>query len=173
MLKIEVDIDIKTPKVKVSDLVNDIADEVKRDHLSRVNDGKGVNGSLKSLKPSTIASKKDRGYSKPSTPLYATGKMAKLKDYKKATKNDPTAIVGVRESREDIATYHQEGTSPHKIEAKNAPNLRFVTENGVQIRKSVNHPGNPKREWFGISKNLREKIDKMTDDFTVRFIDAL
>ena len=173
MLSLKIDIDIKVPKVKAADLINEIADEVKKDHSRRIDKGEDINGTLKSLKASTIAKKQSDGMLKPSTPLYATGKMSKLKDYKRATDKDLTAIVGVRESRQDIATYHQEGTSGYKITPKNATHLSFVTENGVQIRKSVNHPGVPKREWFGLTKEMESKADKMTEKFIEKFTNGI
>ena len=133
---------------------------IKKDHYQRLEKGQGVDGSqMKALSPNTEASK---GSSKI---LVKSGKMRKLL-IEKASKSNQQVVLhperkqkykGTNVTMSDVGGYHQSGTSPYKIVPIKAKKLSFKTANGWVHTDKVNHPGLPKREWFGISEKTEKK----------------
>lgn len=81
------------------------------------------------LQPSTVKSKRLKGYAKPRVPLYATGTMKNIRIDKKATKINQEARLTPPKSRTEIGAYHQEG------------NINL-----------------PQREWFGITEKVEKDL---------------
>ena len=140
--------------VDLSKELNIGAGVVVKDMKDRISQGKDINGSaFTKLKPSTIASKRKKGYARPDLPLVATGKMsgvfkqggAYIKT--KATPNKQTAIISAPNSKAPYGIYHQEGGS-----------------------QGWNPP---QREWFGISKeasaNVMSLMKKRIEKLSARF----
>ena len=96
----------KLPKI-TQVILNDVADATVIDLRKRGAQGEGVSGKLAPLKSATISQKRKHGLSKPSTPLYGTGKMTQGTFVKARRKNKVT--IAVPSDREDILSYHQEG----------------------------------------------------------------
>jgi len=141
---------LRTMSVDLSKELNIGAGVVVKDMKDRISQGKDINGSaFTKLKPSTIASKRKKGYARPDLPLVATGKMsgvfkqggAYIKT--KATPNKQTAIISAPNSKAPYGIYHQEGD------------------------------GVPEREWFGISKeasaNVMNLMKKRIEKLSARF----
>ena len=173
-MRTKIDISKKFDLNKISfDLsgeINESAKAIVKDHDKRLSFGQGVNGKqMAALKPSTIHSKRNSGYSKPRTPLYATGTMKNIEITKKANKASQEARIAPDEDRRKIGAYHQEGIKPHKIVAKNAKVLYplFNSKGKKFGAKSGDHPGTPAREWFGISveveKNLLKRMGRQIE----------
>lgn len=145
-------------KLKMHNEINIIASIIKKDITDGVNQGVDINGNpFKPLSPNTIAAK---GHDKP---LIDTGLMKKVYIKPRAKKGRPRAsiIPPKGKNRTEIGGYHNEGTKPYKIVPKKKSGmLAFKTKDGMVYTKSVNHPGLPKREWFGISKRAEAKIKK-------------
>lgn len=122
---------LKKIKFDLSKEINEAAKAVVKDHDKRLSFGQGVDGRMMTkLQPSTIKSKRLKGYAKPRIPLYATGTMKNIRIDKKATRINQEARLTPPKSRiepEPIGAFHQEGGG----------NL-------------------PKREWFGVT----EKVEK-------------
>lgn len=57
-----------------------------------------------------------------------------------------------------IGIYQQLGTAPYTIKPRNAKTLKFQGVDGTVFAKSVNHPGLPKREWFGLTKKTERNV---------------
>jgi len=139
---------------------------IRQDHIDRLDRGLGVDGrGMKGLKPSTIRAKGNDQI------LVDTDKMRKL-NVKKATPQkqlveiapgDKRKYPGTSVTQKDIGGFHQGGTKPYTITPKKAKFLRFKTASGVVYTKKVNHPGLPKRQWFGISKTAEERVVKMIE----------
>jgi len=137
---------------------------VRQDHIDRLDRGLGVDGrGMTPLSPNTVASK---GSSKI---LVDSDKMRRL-NVKKATKQkqivtispgDKRKYPGTSVTQKDVGGFHQAGTRPYTITPKKAKFLRFKTASGIVYTKKVNHPGLPKREWFGISKTAEQRVLKM------------
>ncbi len=133
---------------------------IKKDHYQRLEKGEGVNGSqMKALSSNTVASK---GNSKI---LVKSGKMRNLL-IDKASKSKQQVIIhpgkkqkykGTNVTMADVGGYHQSGTKPYKIVPRKAKKLVFKTADGWVFTDKVNHPGLPKREWFGISAKAEKK----------------
>ena len=96
----------KLPKI-TQIILNDVADATVIDLRKRGTRGEGVSGKLAPLKSATISQKRKHGLSKPSTPLYGTGRMTQGTFVKERRKNKAT--IAVPKDREDILSYHQEG----------------------------------------------------------------
>ena len=77
---------------------------------------------------------------------------------------DKRVYSGTSVTQKDVGGFHQAGTRPYTITPKKAKFLRFKTASGVVYTKKVNHPGLPKREWFGISKTAEQRVLKMVGD---------
>mgnify|MGYP001191183795 CR=1 FL=1 len=145
---------------------------VVKDIVKKNQSGLDINGkTIKPLSPNTIAAKSG---SDPSRALYDTGRMigrGSVKGVggrgpylsKKAKKTDQETIISVAKDRESIGVYHNEGTKPYTITPKRAKKLSFITKDGWVNASSVNHPGLPKREWFGISKDAIRDIMRMVE----------
>jgi len=135
---------LKKISFNLSKEINEAAKAVVKDHEKRLNFGQGVDGRMMTkLKPSTVKSKRLRGYKKPRVPLYATGTMKNIRIDKKATSKKQEARLTPPKSRIDpdpIGVFHQAGSG----------NL-------------------PRREWFGVTekvekdllKTMRIKIDRL------------
>ena len=147
----------------VSQTVNLMADVVVSEIRSGLDTKTDIKGKkFKRLKLSTVKSKKFEGYAKPSTPLFATGRMREIYVKKKATKTNLRAIVSPAQDRLKIGVYHNKGTSPYKIRPKKKGGvLVFQGSEGTVFAKSVNHPGLPQREWFGISDKAYRRMQRM------------
>lgn len=114
---------------KIMNMVNDMADAGIDQIFNDVNNGKDFNGKqLKPLKPSTIKQKRKKGYSKPSSPLIATGRMTSIQRTKTATRANLEAHINVPEDMQTIAGYHNKGK------------------------------GVPKRKFFGVGKALTARV---------------
>ena len=141
-----------------------------KDIVKKNQSGLDINGNtIKPLSPNTIAAKSG---SDPSRALYDTGRMigrGSVKGVggrgpylsKKAKKTNQETIISVAKDRESIGVYHNEGTKPYTITPKKAKKLSFVTKDGWVSASSVDHPGLPKREWFGFTKEVEDRIFKM------------
>ena len=110
--------------------INEAAKAVVKDHDKRLSFGQGVDGKMMAkLQPSTIKSKRLKGYAKPRVPLYATGTMKNLRIDKKATRANQEARLTPPKSRSEIGVYHQEG------------NINL-----------------PQREWFGVTEKVEKDL---------------
>ena len=122
---------LKKIKFDLSKEINEGAKAIVKDHDKRLSFGQGVNGKMMAkLKPSTIKSKRLKGYAKPRVPLYATGTMKNIRIDSKATRLKQEARLTPPKSRiepEPIGAFHQAGSGNY-----------------------------PSREWFGVT----EKIEK-------------
>ena len=96
----------KLPKITQM-ILNDVADATVIDLRKRGARGEGVSGKLAPLKSATIRQKRKHGLSKPSTPLYGTGRMTQGTFVKERRKKK--VVISVPKDREDILSYHQEG----------------------------------------------------------------
>lgn len=131
----------------------------------------GINpsgGSMPKNKPNTVASKRYHNSPNPTTYGKDTGKtMSSLRQsLRKGANGIPESVVyfnGAENAR--IAAYLNFGTKAHVIKAKNVPLLSFVTTQGRQSAKEVNHPGTPKTDFFSISEEAENAINKINDDF--------
>ncbi|QDP48450.1 MAG: hypothetical protein Unbinned6747contig1000_8 [Prokaryotic dsDNA virus sp.] len=125
-------------KFDLSKEINESAKAIVKDHDNRLNYGQGVDGKMMTkLQPSTIKSKRLKGYKKPRTPLYATGTMKNIRIDKKATRMSQEARLTPPLSRikpDEIGAFHQAG---------------------------VGHL--PKREWFGVTKKVEKKLLKFME----------
>ena len=110
--------------------INRAAQAIVKDHDNRLNYGQGVDGKMMTrLQPSTIKSKRLKGYRKPRVPLYATGTMKNIRIDNKATPRDQEARLTPPKSRIEIGAYHQKGSSML-----------------------------PQREWFGVTKKAEKEL---------------
>ena len=166
-IRIDKKFDLKKIKFDISKELNLGGFIVRQDHIDRLDRGLGVDGrSMTPLSPNTVASK---GHSKI---LVDSDKMRRL-NVKKATKQkqivtispgDKRKYPGTSVTQKDVGKFHQAGTSPYTITPKTAKSLRFQTADGIVYTKKVNHPGLPKREWFGISKTVEGRVLKMVEN---------
>lgn len=121
---------LKKIKFDLSKEINEAAKAVVKDHDRRLSFGQGVDGKMMAkLQPSTIKSKRLKGYRKPRVPLYATGTMKNIRIDKKATRLDQEARLTPPKSRSEIGVYHQEG------------NINL-----------------PQREWFGVTEKVEKDL---------------
>lgn len=150
--------DPKKP-LQVHKVVNLMADMIVKDikdgittHSKDIKDAP-----FKKLSPNTIASKRKKGQS--DKPLLAEGKMKEVYVRTRAKVAKQTAVIGInKRDRGLVSGVHQEGTSGYTITPKNKPRLVFETAQGTVYAKQVNHPGVPKREWFGFSTRVKPKL---------------
>ena len=150
---------INWDKLEMFNEINIIADVIILDIKNGVRMGTDIRGNqFQELASSTLFAKKLNN--QPTTPLYGTGLMHKVFKNPSATKSSLIARVSVPKSknRTNIGMYHNEGTDPYVITPKKAKLLSFPTRGGRVRTKRVNHPGLPKREWFGISEVALDKI---------------
>lgn len=162
-ITIDKSFNLKKLSFDLSEEINGVATAIVLDHNRRLKFGQDVNGrKFKSLTGSTIQSKRAKGYEKPRVPLFATGKLKDVEIVKRASRYDQEARVRPDSDRIQIGQFHQEGIRPHKIVAKNAKVLYpLYTNQGKKFgAKSVNHPGTPKREWFGVTKKVENDLMK-------------
>ena len=72
--KLEMDFNLNNIKLDLHKELNLIGGIIVKDHKDRLESSTDVNGKpLKKLRPNTIASKRAKGYAKPTKPLIATG----------------------------------------------------------------------------------------------------
>lgn len=64
------------------------------------------------------------------------------------------------------ASFLEEGTKPHVIQARKARALRFVKDGNVVFTKSVNHPGTKPTFWFSkaTTKAEHQVLPELTND---------
>ena len=147
-------------KLDLTREINLMADSIVADHKKRGKLGVGIKGrKLKKLRPSTIHSKRAKGSSRPRTPLYDTGTMVDVSVVNRATKTNQRARIVPPKSRQDIGTYHQNGTRPYSIRPRTANALGPIYNHrgSTFFARKVRHTGVPKREWFGITKEQEQK----------------
>ncbi len=169
--QVEADFDLAKIKLRGWDRqLKESAEVVEKDHVERLERGKGVSGDqLRALKESTIRKKQRMGYRAPRKPLVAEGIMQHLESDKRVTKLKNREKISLRvttkkgkekpkQSRRKIGKFHQEGTKAHTIEAKKKPWLVFEGTSRVVATKKVRHPGMKPRVWFGISDQAFEDI---------------
>ena len=169
--QVEADFDLAKIKLRGWDgQLRESAEVVAKDHVERLERGKGVSGDqLRALKESTIRKKQRMGYRAPRKPLVAEGIMQHLESDKKVTKLKTMEKISLRvttkkgkekpkQSRRKIGKFHQEGTDAHTIEVKKKPWLVFEGTSRVVATKKVRHPGMKPRVWFGISDQAFEDI---------------
>ena len=121
---------LKKIKFDLSKEINEAAKAVVKDHDRRLSFGQGVDGKMMAkLQPSTIKSKRLKGYAKPRVPLYATGTMKNIRIDKKATRIDQEAKLTPPKSRSEVGVYHQQG------------NINL-----------------PQREWFGVTEKVERDL---------------
>tara|TARA_B110000196_G_C20843001_1_gene519170 strand:+ start:75 stop:518 length:444 start_codon:yes stop_codon:yes gene_type:complete len=120
--------------LRMHKVLNDIADVFVKDIKNGIeNLSEDINGvGFTPLSTFTKNYKNKKGYSYPSKPLYAEGKMKNVYVKQRATQTKKEAIVASNErDRAGIGAKHQEG-------------------------KDV-----PQRQWFGISKRTNKPITKV------------
>jgi len=152
---------LKKIKFDLSKEINKAAQSIVKDHDKRLQHGQGIDGRpMAKLKASTIHSKRDKGYSKPRVPLYATGTMKNIRIAKKANQSSQEARLTPAKSRKEIGVYHQSGIRPHVIKPRQAKMLYPIfNSRGEKFgAKKVNHPGTPPREWFGVTKKVEKEL---------------
>ena len=169
------DFDLKKIKLNLAKEINLAAGAIIKDIVNKNQKGLDINGNIiKPLSPNTIAAKANKGASDPSRALYNTGRMigrGSVKGVggrgpyisKRATKISQESRVSIAKDREAIGVYHNEGTGPYTIMPKKAKKLSFYTQGGWVNTSKVNHPGLPKREWFGISKKSEKDIVRIVE----------
>ena len=162
--KLEMDFNLNNIKLDLHKELNLIGGIIVKDHKDRLESSTDVNGKpLKKLRPNTIASKKAKGYAKPTKPLIATGTLQKLPPFKKATPRKQSVEVEVAKSRKIIGNIHQQRTKPYTIKPKRKPKLVFETTTGTAFANRVKHTGVPKREFWGITKEVSAKAMKFIE----------
>ena len=119
--------------------VNAFAGMIVKDIRDGISSGEDINGSKYSgklrLRASTVKQKKRKGYSRPSTPLWATGQMKEVYVKPRATKGNEVAQIQVPRGRDGMN--------------------RIVVGQIHNIGDGV-----PKREWFGIGSRGKKKLDR-------------
>ena len=152
---------LRNVKMDFSTQLNRGGNIVMKDISEGIGFGRDINGKpFKKLSPNTVASKRAKGSPTPRTALSDEGVMKNTYIKKRASRHSQECIVTAPKSRAKIGQYHQQGTAPYTIVPKKAKLLSFVTQEGRVFAKKVNHPGLPKREWFGISQKAQDKIVK-------------
>ena len=164
---VEMDFDLKRINFNFSKELNKVGEIIKRDHYQRLERGEGVDGSqMKSLSPNTISAKGNNKI------LVDTGQMRNLV-IDKASKTNQAVVIHPGEKRQykgtsvtmsDVGGFHQKGTSPYTITPKKARILAFQGSDGMVFTKKVNHPGLPKREWFGISNDANQRSERLMEE---------
>jgi len=162
MLKLNISKNFDLSKVRfdLSKQINMMAGSVVLDHKKRLSNGQDIHEKpFIKLSASTIHSKRFKNLPKPRIPLYGKGIMLNVYSKQRATKNKQINIIIPPKKRAEVATYHQSGTAPYVIKPKIANVLGplFSSRGNKYFAKKVNHPGLPKREWFGITKKQEKK----------------
>ena len=164
--------DVRTMRRKLNNgkmrVVRGAAQIIQHDIKRGIDAGIDINGKpFKKLAPGTVHSKRAKGFAEPRKALVAKGTMRRLPPVRYTGKggSTPSAMISVAKSRKEIGKFHQVGTVPHVIRAKKKHN-RLGPMFGQRGDKSfatgsVQHPGNPVREWFGISKRAKVRINNM------------
>lgn len=140
--------------------INLMADAITNDHKKRGRFGIGIHGrKLKKLKGGTIAQKRATNKPKPRIPLYGEGIMTNVVVTQRANKANQQARIKPPKSRQEVGVYHQNGTRPFTITARNGKVLGPMYNSRGQkfFAKSVRNGGLPKREWFGVTKEMEAK----------------
>lgn len=93
------------------------------------------------LKPSTIAMRRKQS----SRPLQDTGRLRQTYLAQPQTDNNTYVEIG---SNQPYASWHDDGTKPYEIHAKNGRMLaaKLATGGWIRFGKVVNHPGVPQRK---------------------------
>ena len=133
-------------------IVNRVAQVIVKDIKQGVRERKSISGgTIKKLKPATIKAKRRAGYSNPTMPLVATGRMVGkggkggaevgtggtgIYIDKEAKPNAPRTAIRIPADRTYIAGIHNEGLGDM-----------------------------PKREWFGISKRAEKTVKIMVNEW--------
>ncbi len=147
--------------------LNRAGEIIRRDHYQRLERGEGVDGSkMRALSPNTIAAKGNNKI------LVETGQMRNLvvdeaNKTKQAIEIHPgerRRYKGANVTMSDVGGFHQEGTSSYTITPKKAKKLSFKTAGGWVHTNKVNHPGLPKREWFGVSKDAEKQCINLMEE---------
>ena len=116
--------------------VNVLAGMIVKDIRDGIHAGENIDGSsFARLKASTVKQKKKKGYSRPSSPLIATGQMKEVYVKPRATKGNEVAQIQVPRGRDGMN--------------------RIVVGQIHNIGDGV-----PKREWFGIGSRGKKKLDR-------------
>ena len=150
--------------LKLHRLINDCADRIVEDiHNGIAEESTDIHGNKFSpLSKNTIADKRRRGLDHATEPLYAEGKMKNVYVKSKATQRKQVAIISInKRDREIPSIVHNEGTPPYIIRPKKAKRLSFYTQSGWVSAKKVKHPGQLKREWFGVGKKSERNCSKI------------
>ena len=123
-------------KLELHNEVNAVAGMIVKDIRDGIASKKDINdSSFAPLKPSTVRQKKRKGYSNPSTPLWAKGQMKEVYVKPRAKKGKELAQIQVPKGRDGI--------------------------NRIVVGDIHNKgDGLPKREWYGVGKRAEKKIDK-------------
>jgi hypothetical protein len=155
MIEIEKNFDLGKIHFDLHKELNLAAQIIIKDITGRVDKGVDLsNSALKPLKSTTIKAKRRKGSPRPETPLYDTGRMAGRGSKKgiggrglyitdRATKAKQQVTLSTARDRREIGNYHNEGAG------------RL-----------------PKREWFGISKDAENSIDKMVEMRIERMLES-
>mgnify|MGYP003648330127 CR=1 FL=1 len=123
-------------KLELHREVNAVAGMIVKDIRDGIASKKDINNSsFARLKASTVKQKRRKGYSKPSTPLWAKGQMKEVYVKPRATKGKEIAGVQVPKGRDGM--------------------------NRIAVGDIHNKgDGLPKRVWFGVGTRAEKKIDK-------------
>jgi len=144
-VKIDKNFDLSRFNLDLSKELNLAGSIVIKDMVDKNRKGLGVNGSpLLPLSPKTVLAKKRRGSKQPHRALFDSGLMVGkgstkgvggrgLYLAKRAKKTRQEAVISVGAKRQEIGQYHNEGD------------------------------GQPKREWFGVSKKANKDIIRMIE----------
>ena len=119
--------------------VNVVASMLVKDIRDGIASKKDINNrAFAPLKPSTAKQKKRKGYSNPSTPLWATGQMKEVYVKPRAKKGRELAQIQVPKGRDGV--------------------------NRIVIGDIHNKgDGVPKREWYGVGSRAEKKIDQYVE----------
>ena len=123
-------------KLELHNEVNAVAGMIVKDIRDGIASKKDINdSSFAPLKPSTVKQKKRKGYSNPSTPLWAKGQMKEVYVKPRAKKGRELAQIQVPKGRDGmnrivVGDIHNKGD------------------------------GVPKREWYGVGRRAEKKIDQ-------------
>ena len=123
-------------KLELHNEVNAVAGMIVKDIRDGIASKKDINDSaFAPLKPSTVRQKKRKGYSNPSTPLWAKGQMKDVYVKPRAKKGRELAQIQVPKGRDGL--------------------------NRIVIGQIHNiGDGVPKRKWFGIGTRGKKKLDR-------------
>ena len=134
-IKMKTNFDLSKIKLDLHKELNLCGNIIKQDHFSRLERGMGVNGPMKNLAPSTIEAK---GFDQI---LVNTGKMRNLVMERANKSNQMVTIYPGKDQLRGKVTNQQIGA--------------FHQEGGGNL---------PKREWFGITKKVEKKCNKIIEN---------